>query len=76
MFWRCDMSYDVLEKNYEMLTAEQQLVVYNLVISLRNLNVNSSYEPAQKRTFGKFAGRATAVFADNWEISEEELCSL
>ena len=70
------MSYDVLEKNYEMLTAEQQLIVYNLVISLSKLNANSSYETAQKRTFGKFAGRATAAFADNWEITEEELCSL
>ena len=70
------MSYDVLEKNYELLTAEQQLIVYNLVLSLRKLNANPSYEPVKKREFGKFAGRATATFADNWEISEEELFSL
>lgn len=73
---RCDMSYDVLEKNYEMLTAEQQMIVYNLVISLGKLNSGFRHEPVKKRTFGKFAGRATATFADDWEMSEEELCGL
>lgn len=70
------MSYDVLEKNYETLTAEQQLIVYNLVISLGKLNATHGEKSLKKRTFGKFADRATATFADNWEMSEEELCAL
>ena len=70
------MSYDVLEKSYETLTDEQQLIVYNLVISLGKLNAKQDAKALEKRTFGKFAGRATATFSDDWEISEEELCSL
>ena len=70
------MSYDVLEKSYETLTDEQQLIVYNLVISLGKLNAKKDEKALKKRTFGKFAGRATATFSDDWEISEEELCSL
>ena len=70
------MSYDVLEKSYETLTDEQQLIVYNLVISLGKLNAKQDAKALKKRTFGKFAGRATATFSDDCEISEEELCSL
>ena len=69
------MAYDLLEKNYETLTEEQQLIVYNLVLSLVNLN-SKPVESPKKRTFGKFAGKATAVFSDSWEMSEEELCAL
>lgn len=69
------MAYDLLEKNYETLTEEQQLIVYNLVLSLVNLN-SKLVESPKKRTFGKFAGKATAVFSDSWEMSEEELCAL
>ena len=69
------MAYDILQKNYEILTEEQQLVVYNLVLSLVSLN-NRVAESAGKRTFGKFAGKASAVFSDSWEMSEEELCAL
>ena len=66
------MSYDVLEKSYETLTDEQQLIVYNLVISLGKLNAKQDAKALKKRTFGKFAGRATATFSDDWEISEED----
>ena len=69
------MAYDLLEKNYETLTEEQQLIVYNLVLSLVNLN-SKPMESPKKRTFGKFAGKATAVFSDSWEMSDEELCAL
>lgn len=69
------MAYDLLEKNYETLTEEQQMIVYNLVLSLVNLN-SKPVESPKKRSFGKFAGKATAVFSDSWEISEEELCAL
>ncbi|MBO4534288.1 MAG: hypothetical protein J5726_11430 [Treponema sp.] len=69
------MAYDLLEKNYETLTEEQQLIVYNLVLSLVNLN-SKPMESPKKRTFGKFAGKATAFFSDSWEMSEEELCAL
>lgn len=34
------MSYEVLEKTYNTLTEEQQAIVYNLVISLGNLNIS------------------------------------
>ena len=34
------MSYDVIEKTYNTLTEEQQAIVYNLVISLRNMNLS------------------------------------
>lgn len=32
------MSYEILEKSYSTLTEEQQLIVYNLVLSLEKLN--------------------------------------
>ena len=70
------MPYDLLEKNYETLTAEQQLIVYNLVISLGNLNTKQDCKPLKKRSFGKFAGKAKAVFSDTWDMTEEELCAL
>lgn len=70
------MPYDLLEKNYKSLTEEQQLIVFNLVVSLGNLNAAQSAGSLKKRTFGKFAGKAKAVFSDDWEMSEEELCSL
>ena len=69
------MAYDVLQKSYEILTEEQQMIVYNLVLSLVKLNEKSNESP-KKRTFGKFAGKATAVFSDSWEMTEEELCAL
>ena len=69
------MSYAVLEKSYATLTAEQQMIVYNLVLSLEKMNERQSVHP-KKREFGKFKGRATAVFSDDWEMSESELCGL
>ena len=72
------MSYKNLERTYNTLTEEQQSIVYNLALSLFNLNSklrkNTSVQP--KRKFGKYAGVAKATFKDNWEMSEEELCSL
>ena len=35
------MSYDVLEKTYKTLTAEQQAIVYTLVLSLGKMNVST-----------------------------------
>ena len=69
------MSYEILEKSYATLTDEQQMIVYNLVVSLEKLNSKKNDSP-QKRTFGKFSGCATAVFSDDWAITEEELCGL
>ena len=69
------MPYAVLEKSYETLTAEQQMIVYNLVLSLEKMNEKQAAQP-KKREFGKFCGRATAVFSDDWEMSESELCGL
>jgi len=70
------MSYEVLEKTYNTLTEAQQLIVYNLVLALDKLNVKQQQEHLKKRTFGKFANKATATFSDSWEMSEQELCSL
>ena len=70
------MPYDLLEKSYKSLNEEQQLIVFNLVISLGNLNANNADVSLKKRTFGKFSGKAKAVFSDNWEMSEEELSAL
>ena len=69
------MGFDALQKSYETLTEEQQMIVYNLILSLGKLN-EKPVEPPKKRIFGKFAGKATAVFSDSWEMSEEELCAL
>ena len=69
------MAYEVFKKNYEILTEEQQMIVYNLVLSLVNLNAKLAEAPA-KRMFGKFAGKAKATFSDSWEMTEEELCAL
>ena len=70
------MSYDVIEKSYNTLTEEQQLIVYNLILSLCKLNLQSENNVISKRVFGKFSKTAKVSFADDWEMSEEELCSL
>ncbi len=70
------MAYDVLQQSYEALTEEQQMIVYNLVLSLSKLNSKPTNTPPKKRVFGKFAGKATAIFSDSWEMSEEELFAL
>lgn len=36
------MPYELLEKNYKSLNEEQQLIVFNLVISLGKLNANNA----------------------------------
>ena len=69
------MAYDVLQQSYETLTEEQQMIVYNLVLSLCKLNSKPAESP-KKRMFGQFAGKATATFSDSWEMSVEELCYL
>ncbi|MBO7480595.1 MAG: hypothetical protein J6T63_00645 [Bacteroidales bacterium] len=70
------MSYEAMKQAYNALTAEQQAIVYNLTISLMHLNARFDIQAPQKRTFGQFAGRAKAIFADDWEMTEDELCSL
>ena len=70
------MSYEVLEKTYNTLTEAQQMIVYNLVLSLGQLNKQQNKTKLKKRSFGKFADKAKAVFSDSWEMSEQELCSL
>ncbi len=69
------MGFDALQKSYETLTEEQQMIIYNLILSLGKLNEKPEEAP-KKRVFGKFAGKATAVFSDSWEMTEEELCAL
>ena len=80
------MSYEAFQKNYETLTPEQQLIVYNLVISLGKLNAEHNEKPdsAQKESLSqtqKSKAKDTlhqiqASFADNkgW-TSEEEMLS-
>ena len=70
------MSYEILEKNYNTLTEDQQLIVYNLILSLCKMNLKKNDNVFPKRVFGKFAATAKATFSDDWELSEEELCSL
>ena len=70
------MSYEVLERSYNALTEEQQLIVYNLILSLGKLNVKAEKRERPKRTFGKFSATAKATFSDDWEMTEEELCAL
>jgi len=69
------MSFDVLEKTYNTLT-EQQLMVYDLALSLSKLNMAPKSEPTSKRVFGKFSKTAKAHFSDNLEMTEEEMCGL
>ena len=69
------MAYDVFQKNYETLTEEQQMIIYNLVLSLVKMN-SKPVETPKKRVFGQYAGKAKASFSDSWEMSEEELCAL
>ena len=70
------MNYAAIERSYNTLTEEQQAIVYNLVLSLAKLNSIKTPETAQQRTFGQFANTATATFADDWAITEQELCTL
>lgn len=69
------MSYTQMEHTFNLLTDEQQQAIFNLAVLMLNSNSNAASKP-QKRTFGQYAGRATAVFADDWEMTDEELCSL
>ncbi len=70
------MSFEVFEKKYKTLTTEQQLIIYNLVLYLGKMNSQISNTSIKKRTFGKFSGRATATFSDDFELTAEELCAL
>ena len=38
------MSFEVFERELSALTAEQQAIVYNLVVSLKNMNENRHEE--------------------------------
>lgn len=70
------MPYATLENTYKTLSSEQQMIVYNLVLSLYKLNQKSTKAKIPKRKFGKFANVASAEFSDDWEMTEEELCNL
>ena len=70
------MSYEAMKQAYNTLTAEQKSSVYNLTISLMHLNAKLDTQAPRKRTFGQFVGHAKAIFSDDWEITEDELCSL
>ena len=56
------MSYEILEETYKSLTREQQQIVYNLVISLGNMNLSvRKPEPVMSKEeklalFNKLAG--------------------
>lgn len=67
------MSYEIMEKTFRALPEEQQQIVYNLVLSLGNLPQGAA---PRKRSFGKFAGIATATFSEDWEMTEAEMCAL
>lgn len=69
------MSYEILEKTYKTLNEEQQMIVYNLIVSLGKLNEKNKTNP-QKREFGKFAKKAKVSFSENWEITESELLNI
>ena len=69
------MAYDVFQKSYETLTEEQQMIIYNLVLSLVKMN-SKPVETPRKRVFGQYSGKAKVIFSDSWEMSEEELCAL
>ena len=53
-----NMCYEAFQKNYETLTPEQQLIVYNLVISLGKLNAkhNEKLDSAKKENLSEFFG--------------------
>ncbi|MDE6705600.1 MAG: hypothetical protein K2J81_06805 [Treponemataceae bacterium] len=70
------MRYEVMEKTFCTLPEEQQQIVYNLVLSLGNLPPKGASPNERKRSFGKFAGKATATFTENSSMTEAELCSL
>ena len=70
------MSYEIMEKTFRALPEEQQNIVYNLILSLGNLAHDAQGAVPRKRSFGKFAGIATATFSEDWEMSEAERCEL
>lgn len=70
------MPYSTFENIYKELTEEQQLIVYNLAMSLLNLGKTKNTSDMGKRRFGKFAKKATVKFSDDWEMTEQELCDL
>ena len=55
------MSFELFERELSALTAEQQAIVYNLVVSLRNMNENRHEESEMSKEetmklFEKFKG--------------------
>ena len=70
------MSYEIMEKTFRALPEEQQNIVYNLVLSLGGLPHDAQSAAPRKRSFGKFAGIATATFSEDWEMTEAEMCEL
>ena len=48
-------------------------IIAKMISIIENSNPKKDNSP-NKRTFGKFSGRATAVFSDDWAMTEEELC--
>ena len=68
------MPYDILQKNYETLTDEQQIIVNNLILFLANLNTKTIKSCLLKNVHLEiFEGKAKAVFSDSWEMTEEKL---
>ena len=48
-------------------------IIAKMISMIEKSNSKKNDSP-QKRTFGKFSGTAIAVFSDDWEMTEEELC--
>ena len=51
------MSYALLKENYDILSEEQQKIVYNLVLSLSKLNERQKVPLVNKRVFGKLQSK-------------------
>ena len=59
----------------QLSLAEQNKLFLQLKQTVsQEANQNKGHSKPQKRIFGQFAGKATATFADDWSINENEFC--
>ena len=70
------MSKATLIEKIDTLTEEQRENAEKYIDFLIYREQQEIQKPVKKkRVFGKFEGKAKAVFAEDWEMTEEELCS-
>lgn len=72
------MTYSLLESKIRTVPEEYLAVIDAFIdgLLIRNSIAEKAPEPKQKRTLGLLKGKASVKFADDFEISPEEMLGL